>query len=51
MNNSTVRHVQFIATCNFKMKTWEQFACEKKAIALLVSEFNIAGQFDSDRDE
>jgi len=42
MDNSTVHHVQFIATCNFKMKTKQQFADEKKAIALSVSEFNIA---------
>ena len=48
MDRSTVHHVQYIATCNFKMKTWEQSAGEKKAITLTVSEFNIADQFDSD---
>ena len=51
MDNSTVHHVQFIATCNFKMKTKQQFVGEKKAIALSVSEFKIADQFDSDGDK
>lgn len=51
MDQSTVNHVQYIATCTFKMKTWEQLAGEKKAIAMSVSEFNIADQFDSDGEE
>ena len=49
MDKSTVHHnVQYIATCNFMMKMLEQLAGEKKAIALPVSEFNVADQFDSD---
>ena len=48
MDRSNVHHIQYITTCNFKMKTWEQLAGEKKAIAITELEFNIANQFDSD---
>lgn len=48
MDCTTVNHVQFIATCTFKMKTWEQLSGEKQAIAISVTNFNIADEFDSD---